>query len=86
MGISSGSQRLVAEVSGSSVFVSFGYCLPFIAIVAATHLRAADLVFFKNGPNPASFVYFHPFHVTNIAKIYKSIDGVLGIRTRVAGW
>ena len=46
MGISSGSQRLVAEVSGSSVFVSFGYCLPFIAIVAATHLRAVDLVFF----------------------------------------
>ena len=28
------------------------------------------------------FVYFRPFHITNQLQIEKSIDGVLGIRTR----
>ena len=38
---------------------------------------------YKNGPNPAFFVYFHPFLITiSIIPIEKSIDGVLGIRTR----
>ena len=37
----------------------------------------------KNGPIPASFfVYFRSFLVTISIKIEKSIDGVLGIRTR----
>ena len=32
------------------------------------------------------FVYFRPFHITNQLQIEKSVDGVLGIRTRAAGW
>ena len=41
------------------------------------------LSFLKYGPIPASFfVYFHSFHITNQLQIEKSIDGVLGIRTR----
>ena len=39
-------------------------------------------LFFKNGPIPASFVYFRPFLITiSILPIEKNIDGVLGIRT-----
>ena len=43
-----------------------------------------DLFFFKkNGPIPASFVYFRSFLITiSIIQIEKSVDGVLGIRTR----
>ena len=36
---------------------------------------------FKNGPLPASFVYFCSFLVTISIQIKKSVDGVLGIRT-----
>ena len=36
----------------------------------------------KNGPIPASFVYFRSFLVTISLQIEKSIDGVLGIQTR----
>ena len=40
-------------------------------------------IFYKNGPIPASFVYFHYFLDTiSIIQIEKSIDGVLGIRTQ----
>ena len=43
-----------------------------------------SLLFFKYVPNPASFVYFHPFlnTMTNIVQKTingKSVDGVLGI-------
>ena len=45
-----------------------------------------SLLFFKYVPNPASFVYFHPFlnTMTNIVQKTingKSVDGVLGIWT-----
>ena len=32
------------------------------------------------------FVYFRLFHITNKLQIENSVDGVLGIRTRAAGW
>ena len=42
-----------------------------------------EFFFKKNGPFPASFfVYFHSFLVTISIQIEKSLDGVLGIRTR----
>ena len=34
---------------------------------ARTDLKIKN--FFQNGPNPASFVYFRSFHMTNIAQI-----------------
>ena len=34
------------------------------------------------GQSRPLFVYFRPFHITNQLQIEKSIDGVLGIRTR----
>ena len=34
------------------------------------------------GQSRPLFVYFRPFHITNQLQIDKSIDGVLGIRTR----
>ena len=41
------------------------------------------ILFFKNGPIPASFCfYFRSFLVTISIQTEKSIDGVLGIRTR----
>ena len=39
----------------------------------------------KHKPNPASFVYFHPYfsmHATNLTKNEKNLDGWLGTRTR----
>ena len=45
--------------------------------------------FFKNGPILASFsVYFRLFNTLQFKffKLKKSVDGVLGIRTRAAGW
>ena len=51
--------------------------------------RASDcrakttILFFKNGPIQALFVYFLPFLITiSIIQIEKSVVGVLGIRTR----
>ena len=39
--------------------------------------------FKKNmGQSRPLFVYFRPFHITNQSQIEKSIDGLLGIRTR----
>ena len=40
--------------------------------------------FLKNGPNPASSCYFRSFHDAriNVTIIDKSVDGVLGTRTR----
>ena len=39
--------------------------------------------FFKNmGQSRPLFVYFRPFHITNHLQIEKSVDVVLGIRTR----
>ena len=47
-----------------------------------TYLQS-DKFFLKKGPIPASFVYFHYLTDTiSIIQIEKSIDGVLGIRTR----
>ena len=50
----------------------------------------ASFVNFLNGPNPASFCLFSFSLRTNIAQILtineKSIDGVLGTRTRAAEW
>ena len=41
------------------------------------------MFFFKYGPIPASFSFiFVLFHITNQLQIEKSVDGVLGIRTR----
>ena len=40
------------------------------------------LVFLKNGPIPASFCLFSSFSRYNFNTNWKSIDGVLGIRTR----
>ena len=57
------------------------------AILKLLLIFMADAHFFlKNGPIPASFVYFRSFLVTISLQIEKSIDGVLGIRTRAAGW
>ena len=44
-------------------------------------------VYFKMGKSRPLFVYFRPFLITiTIIQFEKSIDGVLGIRTRAAGW
>ena len=45
--------------------------------------RTSSYTFFKYGPIPASFSFiFVHFHITNQLQIEKSVDGVLGIRTR----
>ena len=53
------------------------------------YLGIGNLFFKKNGPNPASFYLFsffsHDKYSTNLT-IFESVDGVLGIRTRAAGW
>ena len=42
----------------------------------------SDYLFIKNGPIPASFVYFRHFHIAiSIIKIEKSVHGVLWIWT-----
>ena len=53
-----------------------------VVVVVKTLEAAFNQPFFKNGPIPASFVYFRSFLVTISLQIEKSIDGVLGIRTR----
>ena len=53
------------------------------AQVSSSRVRPMDIVFFKkNGPIPASFVYFRSYLVTISLQIEKSVVGVLGIRTR----
>ena len=40
-------------------------------------------MFFLIWANPGLFfIYFRPFHITNQLQIEKSVDGMLGIRTR----
>ena len=54
-----------------------------VVVVFVKTLEASfNQPFFKNGPIPASFVYFRSFLVTISIQIEKSIDGVLGIQTR----
>ena len=47
------------------------------------HLFKQQYCFLKNGQYRPLFVYFRHFHDTiSITQIEKSVDGVLGIRTR----
>ena len=65
---------------------------PLNCVLALQIVIFAQRFFKQNGPNPASFVYFRPFHNTMTNTVHnltnKYIDGVLGTRTwggRVVG-
>ena len=56
--------------------------LPMMALCKFNFEASSWFFLKKNGPIPASFVYFRSFLVTISIQTEKSIDGVLGIRTR----
>ena len=54
---------------------------------SAKKIAGQSVPHLKNGPIPASFVYFRPFLITiSIIQIKKSVDVCLGLEPTAAGW